>query len=99
MTTPRVLNLKTDKISGSAVFIGRPSKWGNPFHIGRDGTRHEVIARYMQYLFASPELLAALHELKGKDLVCHCSPKPCHGDVLLELANKDELLKEMAERE
>jgi len=33
-------------------------------------------------------LLQDLGELKGKDLVCWCSPLPCHGDILLELANK-----------
>jgi len=37
----------------------------------------------------NPELLAALPELRGKDLVCWCSPLPCHADVLLELANAE----------
>jgi len=27
------------------VYIGRPSKWGNPFVIGRDGSRADVIAK------------------------------------------------------
>lgn len=70
------------------VYIGRPSKWGNPFEIGKDGTRKEVIEKYRQYLLNSPELMADLHELKGKVLGCWCSPKACHGEVLAELANK-----------
>jgi hypothetical protein len=67
------------------VYIGRPSKWGNPFVIGRDGTREEVIQKYKSYVLGSPELMADLRELKGKTLGCWCWPKPCHGDVLVEL--------------
>ncbi len=69
------------------VFIGRPSKWGNPFVIGRDGTRQEVIAKYRAWIVDQPELMAALGELRGKVLGCFCAPRPCHGDVLAELAN------------
>jgi len=67
------------------VFIGRPSKWGNPFVIGKDGTREEVIEKYRAYILKKPELLACLVELKGKTLGCFCKPLPCHGDVLVEL--------------
>lgn len=70
------------------VYIGRPSKWGNPFVIGRDGTREEVIEKYRHYILHNPRLLADLSELKGKVLGCWCAPKPCHGDVLVELASK-----------
>lgn len=69
------------------VYIGRPSKWGNPFIIGRDGTREEVIAKYEVWLKNNAELMAALPELKGKTLGCWCAPRACHGDVLLRLAN------------
>lgn len=69
------------------VYIGRPSKWGNPFVIGRDGTRDDVIARYEAWLLEQPELLAALPELAGKTLGCWCAPRACHGDVLARLAN------------
>jgi len=68
------------------VYIGRPSKWGNPFVIGRDGTREQVIARYEQWLLEQPELVAALGELAGKTLGCWCAPRACHGDVLARLA-------------
>ncbi len=69
------------------VYIGRPSKWGNPFVIGRDGTRDEVVARYEAWLLEQPELVAALPELAGKTLGCWCAPRACHGDVLARLAN------------
>lgn len=71
------------------VYIGRPSRFGNPFVIGRDGTREEVIAKYRAWIMTQPDLLAALPELRGQDLLCWCAPKPCHGDVLLELANQE----------
>ena len=73
------------------VYIGRPSKWGNPFEIGPDGTRAEVIEKYREWLLAQPELLSQLHELKGKTLGCWCSPLPCHGDVLVELIDRERL--------
>lgn len=69
------------------VYIGRPSKWGNPFVIGTDGTREQVIAKYRRWLESQPQLLAALPELKGKTLGCWCAPDACHGDVLAELAD------------
>lgn len=83
----KVFNLKDPAAPVDAVFIGRPSKWGNPFKIGRDGNRAEVISKYRIYLSMKPKLMACLGELRGKDLICFCKPKPCHGDVLLELAN------------
>lgn len=76
------------KKSSYDVYVGRPSKWGNPFEIGKDGTREQVIAKYREYILSSPHLLRALPELKGKVLACWCSPKPCHADVLVEMANK-----------
>lgn len=69
------------------VYIGRPSKWGNPFVIGRDGTREQVIAKYRNWLLSQAHLMAALPELKGKTLGCWCAPQACHGDILAELAN------------
>ena len=92
---PRVLNYKqTRSIPAGAVYIGRfnrnsglpGSKWANPFTIGRDGTRAEVIAKYEAHLHASG-LINQVHELRGCDLVCSCAPLRCHGDLLLRLAN------------
>lgn len=70
------------------VYIGRPSKWGNPFAIGKDGSREEVIAKYEAWIASRPELLAALPELAGQTLGCWCAPKTCHGDVLARLAGE-----------
>lgn len=84
---PRVLNRRRVGVPSGAVYIGRGSKWGNPFAIGEDGDRAEVIEKYKTHLQHSPNLIASLGELKGKDLVCYCKPAACHGDVLLELAN------------
>jgi hypothetical protein len=69
------------------VYVGRPSKWGNPYHIGKDGTRAQVIQKYREYLLSSPHLLAKLHTPKGLRLGCYCAPLACHGDVLAELAD------------
>jgi hypothetical protein len=73
------------------VYVGRPSKWGNPFRAGLDGTRKEVIAMYRAWLIQQPSLMAALPELKGKILGCWCAPEACHADVLDELANVESL--------
>ncbi len=78
------------------VYIGRrarvhgrwvgPSKWANPFRIGRDGSRDEVIRTYWAWLETQPQLLASLAELRDKTLGCWCKPEACHGDVLVKLA-------------
>lgn len=86
---PRVLNKKVDGVPEGAVYVGRPSKWGNPFAIGKDGDRRTVIKMHLLWIFQQPELMAQLHELKGKDLVCWCAPLPCHADTLMRLANED----------
>ena len=69
------------------VYIGRGSKWGNPFKIGRDGNREQVIEKYRDYILDGDgkHLLSHLHELKNKTLGCWCKPKDCHGDVLKEM--------------
>lgn len=70
------------------VYIGRGSIWGNPFVIGRDGDRAEVIRKFEEYLAASPELIARLPELLGKRIACFCAPLACHGDVLKRWAER-----------
>jgi hypothetical protein len=86
---------KPNELQPNEVYIGRgfrgwrKSKWANPFNLPRDATpeqREEVIAIYRRWLLHRPDLLAALPELRGKDLVCWCAPEACHGHVLLELA-------------
>lgn len=85
MAHPRVVHCKRARYD---VYIGRPSKWGNPFEIGRDGNRQQVIEKYRAWILTQPGLLKALPELKGKILGCWCAPQACHGDVLAEMADK-----------
>lgn len=67
------------------ILIDRSSKWGNPYKIGPDGTRSEVIEKYQRWIKNCPELLESLDELDGKVLGCWCKPNSCHGDTLVEL--------------
>ena len=73
-----------------AIYVGRPTQWGNPFRAGKDGTLAEVVAKFEAY---AVERLARepdwLEPLKGKSLICWCAPLACHADVLLRLANGD----------
>jgi hypothetical protein len=78
---PSVVHCKKDAYD---VYIGRGSKWGNPYVIGKDGNREEVIAKYEKSLTNHAEIRS---KLKGKTLGCWCKPKKCHGDILLEIAN------------
>ena len=89
---PRVVHCKREKFD---IYIGRGSKWGNPFSHKKGtlaehvvGSREEAITKYEEYLLNNQELVNALSELKGKTLGCWCKPKACHGDVLLKLANR-----------
>jgi len=85
---PKVYNKYHKDTPKEVVYIGRPSVYGNPFEIGRDGTREQVIETYRDYVENNPELLTIIKQnLRGKDLVCFCAPKACHGDILLEIAN------------
>lgn len=85
---PAVWNERDRNKPPNAVYVGRPTKWGNPYLIGRDGTREEVIAKYRDWITNNPFLLGQLEELRYQDLSCWCPPLPCHADVLLELANR-----------
>lgn len=87
---PKVLNRYHLKgaLPSNAVYVGRPSKFGNPFCRGKDGTRDEVIEKHREDVYSRPEFLHEIRtELKGKDLVCYCAPRRCHADTLLEIAN------------
>lgn len=80
------------------VYIGRPSKWGNPFTHLKSTTlakyhvnsRDEAVEAYRKWITEGEgqHLLNDLHELVGKTLVCWCKPLACHGDVLIELVNQ-----------
>jgi len=81
---PRAVYCKRER---HHIYIGRPSKWGNPFVVGRDGARGECIELYELWVRENEALMAALGELHGKVLGCWCAPRTCHGDVLVRLAN------------
>jgi hypothetical protein len=85
MNEPKVLNMKdvfTHNLP-EGIYIGRGSRWGNPFRIGRDGTRDEVCDRFECEILPSLDV----SELKGKNLRCYCAPLRCHGDAILKKAN------------
>ena len=84
------------------VYIGRGSKWGNPYTTIKNKetlaseiveTSEEAISKYKDYVLSNPDLYNSLDELEGKVLGCFCKPKPCHGDVLLELLTEKKLKK------
>ena len=84
MSNPYVVHCKRSPYD---VYIGRPSKWGNPFEVGRDGLRDEVIEKYRAYVLTQFTVEEIQAELKGKILGCWCAPQNCHGDILSDLAN------------
>jgi len=97
----KVWNKRQSGIPQDAVYVGRPTKWGNPYsHQAGTLARHKVATRdeavdaykaALERKFAQdPAALARLQaELKGRDLVCWCAPQRCHADVLLAYANKE----------
>jgi hypothetical protein len=89
LSRPRVWHIKDRNIPKDAIYVGRPSPFGNPFKIFLDGGRDAVIELYEKWVNERPDLLEKIKkELKGKDLVCWCAPKRCHADVLLKIANE-----------
>lgn len=90
----RVVNLRVEPYD---VYIGRPSKWGNPYtHLHRKDTINvsspeEAVQLYEEWIKeriqAEPEKYD-LDELRGKVLGCYCRPAICHGDVLARLADE-----------
>ena len=67
------------------TYIGRGSKWGNPFQIGPDGNRDTVCDKFDEWIRKQEYLLKDLHELLNKTLGCFCRPNKCHGITLLDL--------------
>lgn len=96
-------NLKEWTENDNNVYIGRAgivfvekerfpkksSEFHNPFKIGKDGTREEVLEKYKNYitdkLKNNNQLVEELIKLKNKNLGCWCYPEKCHGNILLEL--------------
>lgn len=97
---PRVYNKHHNDAPKDAVYVGRPSSWGNPFsHLdSRDtsiiplASRDEAVQAYEAWLLSQPAVMSlARAELRGKDLVCWCAPHKCHADILLRIANEEEI--------
>lgn len=85
---PRVHNRHHGTAPADAVYVGRGTPWGNPFRLGPDGDRIEVLAKFQAHVAEHPELAErARQELSGRDLVCSCHPQPCHADLWLAVAN------------
>lgn len=102
MAKPKVLNKRWGPPPPNSVYVGRPSKWGNPFsHLAKDTlarfkveTREDAVLAFERYLTKMIEkdptlLLRIRSELGGKNLVCWCAPAKCHAEVLLKFANPD----------
>lgn len=93
-----VVNIRYDKNKENFVYIGRGSKWGNPYTHMKGKTkaqflvssREESVEKYEEWIRQQPNLLSSLHELKFKRLGCFCAPAKCHGDILVKLVEEME---------
>lgn len=88
----------------NTVSVARPGRWGNPFVVGRDGDAAECVRQFeaellplrhggglFEFMHAEAHVRAVKAELRGKNLACWCPlDRPCHADVLLEVANAPE---------
>ena len=95
---PRIIQRKRAKgwkMPEGTVFVGRPTKWGNPFPVSSTMSPQDTVRRYRNYIHASIRYGGiSLEELRGRDLSCWCGdwtqgdPEiDCHAMVLLEMAN------------
>ena len=88
----KVVNMRKSKWD---VRVDRMSRLGNPYRIGKDGNRKEVIAKYRKYLWrcikGKNEVYKELIKLSYMDnntrLGCWCKPKACHGDIIVKAIN------------
>lgn len=87
---------KADPPPEGAVYVGRPSPFGNPFTVGVDGDHAEAVEKFRAWAMAPAQeeyRQRVRDELRGKDLICWCrspsdfAPLPCHAVVLLWIAN------------
>tara|TARA_R100001594_G_scaffold74062_2_gene108666 strand:+ start:2387 stop:2668 length:282 start_codon:yes stop_codon:yes gene_type:complete len=80
-----IVNLKNNK---NCIKIDRSTIFGNPFRIGIDGNREEVIKKYEEWIMKDEQLILRnkmKKELKNKILGCWCKPLPCHGDIIMKI--------------
>ncbi|EKS7774914.1 DUF4326 domain-containing protein [Edwardsiella ictaluri] len=81
-----------DRDNNYDIYIGRGSIWGNPYQIGIDGDRDEVIRKYKYdfdrgFLRPFDDIDKNINEIKGKVIACHCKPLKCHGDIIADYVN------------
>lgn len=84
-------HMRDDVPGGRRVDRGTP--WGNPFRIGLDGDRAEVIEKYRGWFakrIEDADFRASVLNLRGQRLLCWCHPEPCHADVIAEWLNEKE---------
>lgn len=83
----QVVNIRTHK-STEVRYIGRGSIFGNPFKLGEDGTRDEVIEKYKFYFYDrlswDSYFKDRVESLRGCVIGCFCKPQACHGDIIKE---------------
>lgn len=86
-----VVFIKNEKTEKKERFPKESSIFCNPFKVGKDGTREEVIEKYEKYIKnkidLEPELKEKLIKMKNKNLGCWCYPEKCHGDILIDIIN------------
>lgn len=81
-----------ERVDKYDVYIGRGTVWGNPYQIGQDGDRDEVIRKFAYdfergFLKAHHDLDRNIANIKGKVIACHCKPAACHGDIIAAYVN------------
>lgn len=82
----------------NTIYVGRPTRWGNWYKPSKTQSVTECVALYRRewedFIAREADALPRLkRNLGGRDLACWCSlSSPCHADVLLELANRDDVL-------
>lgn len=70
------------------LYVGRPTKWGNPFILSHESERENVLRHFIEWLMGQPGLQEdARKELPGEYLGCWCHPKMCHAHVWSAIAN------------
>lgn len=80
------------KMPPNTVSVARPSKWGNPYRVGIDGTAYHCVKLFRKIveenIWSEPNSESIKAQLRGKNLACWCPlNQPCHADILLEIAN------------
>jgi hypothetical protein len=100
MSKTKLINIKSGEPFDVYIGRGRGSIWGNPFTHIKDretkalyivDSRKEAISKYKEYLLNNPILMGKIEELRGKTLACYCHPKSCHGDIIIEVLNRNPL--------